>query len=159
MLFGMLKLERVNHRQYRTRDEARADLFDYLERFHNPRMRHGAPRQDRKLSALTQPSVAMGQNPTAAFARELLQEVNADEDGVPLVPRNLVDAVDLGRCSSMPIPSNRRRHQAGPPWREMGVFYSASLVGEKVAKLMTIHSSKRSVSSDRLRTICQSLAA
>ena len=101
----------------------------------------------------------MGQNPTAAFARELLQEVNADEDGVPLVPRNLVDAVDLGRCSSMPIPSNRRRHQAGPPWREMGVFYSASLVGEKVAKLMTIHSSKRSVSSDRLRTICQSLAA
>lgn len=109
MLFGMLKLERVNHRQYRTRDEARADLFDYLERFHNPRMRHGTPRQDRKLSALTQPSVAMGQNPTAAFARELLQEVNADEDGVPLVPRNLVDAVDLGRCSSMPTPSNRRR--------------------------------------------------
>lgn len=37
--FGMLKRERVHHHRYRTRDEARADLFDYLERFHNPRMR------------------------------------------------------------------------------------------------------------------------
>src|SRR5688572_13797032 len=37
--FGLLKRERVHHRQYRKRDEARAALFDYLERFHNPRMR------------------------------------------------------------------------------------------------------------------------
>mgnify|MGYP003466347595 CR=1 FL=1 len=58
--FGMLKRERVHHRQYRTRDEARADLFDYLERFHNPRMRRRVARQDRKFSALTQPSVEMG---------------------------------------------------------------------------------------------------
>ena len=58
--FGQLKWERVNHRQYRTRDEARADLFDYLERFHNPRMRRRVARQDRKFSALTQPSVEMG---------------------------------------------------------------------------------------------------
>ena len=58
--FGMLKRERVNHRQYRTRDEARADLFDYLERFHNPRMRRRVARQDRKFSALTQQSVEMG---------------------------------------------------------------------------------------------------
>jgi len=35
--FGMLKRERVNRRQYRTRAEARADVFDYIERFHNPR--------------------------------------------------------------------------------------------------------------------------
>ena len=58
--FGQLKRERVNHRQYRTRDEARADLFDYLERFHNPRMRRRVARQDRRFSALTQPSVEMG---------------------------------------------------------------------------------------------------
>ena len=58
--FGQLKRERVNHRQYRTRDEARADLFDYLERFHNPRMRRRVARQDQKFSALTQPSVEMG---------------------------------------------------------------------------------------------------
>ena len=34
--FGLLKRERVNRRQYRTRAEARADLFDYIERWHNP---------------------------------------------------------------------------------------------------------------------------
>lgn len=33
--FGQLKRERVVHQSYRTRDEARADLFDYIERFHN----------------------------------------------------------------------------------------------------------------------------
>jgi putative transposase len=35
--FGLLKRERVNQRQYRTRSETRADVFDYIERFHNPR--------------------------------------------------------------------------------------------------------------------------
>jgi putative transposase len=28
--FSSLKLERVSRRRYRTRDEARADLFDYI---------------------------------------------------------------------------------------------------------------------------------
>jgi putative transposase len=56
----MLKRERVAHRCYRTRDEARADLFDYIERFHNPRMRRRVAKQDQKLSALTQPSVETG---------------------------------------------------------------------------------------------------
>jgi putative transposase len=37
--FGMLKRERVNRRRYQTRTEARADVFDYIERFHNPRRR------------------------------------------------------------------------------------------------------------------------
>ena len=58
--FGMLKRERVNHRQYRTRDEARADVFDYLERFHNPRMRRRVARRDRKFAALTKPSTESG---------------------------------------------------------------------------------------------------
>jgi putative transposase len=58
--FGLLKRERVNHQQYRTRDEARADLFDYIERFHNPRMRRRVARQDQKFSALLKPSVEMG---------------------------------------------------------------------------------------------------
>jgi len=34
--FGVLKRERVYRTHYRTRDEARADVFDYLERFHKP---------------------------------------------------------------------------------------------------------------------------
>lgn len=47
--FGILKRERVHHRRYRTLDEARADIFDYIERFHNPRMRRRVATQDRKL--------------------------------------------------------------------------------------------------------------
>jgi putative transposase len=38
--FSSLKTERVNRCVYRTRDEARADVFDYIERFYNPRRRH-----------------------------------------------------------------------------------------------------------------------
>lgn len=33
--FSTLKRERVYRCTYRTRDEARADLFDYIERFYN----------------------------------------------------------------------------------------------------------------------------
>lgn len=58
--FGMLKRERAAHRLYRTRDEGRADLFDYIERFHNPRMRRRVAKQDQKFLALTQPSVETG---------------------------------------------------------------------------------------------------
>lgn len=38
--FSTLKTERCNRKIYRTRDEARADVFDYIERFYNPRRRH-----------------------------------------------------------------------------------------------------------------------
>lgn len=38
--FSRLKNERVYRRRYRTRDDARADIFDYIERFYNPRRRH-----------------------------------------------------------------------------------------------------------------------
>ena len=35
-----LKVERVDRKLYRTRDQARADVFDYIERFYNPRRGH-----------------------------------------------------------------------------------------------------------------------
>jgi putative transposase len=35
-----LKTEHVRKRVYRNRDQARADVFDYIERFYNPRRRH-----------------------------------------------------------------------------------------------------------------------
>ncbi|MCM0018741.1 MAG: integrase core domain-containing protein, partial [Tagaea sp.] len=38
--FSSLKVERVDRKVYRTRDKARADVFDYIERFYNPRRRH-----------------------------------------------------------------------------------------------------------------------
>jgi len=39
--FGILKRERVNRVRYRNRDEARADIFDYIECFYNRKRRHG----------------------------------------------------------------------------------------------------------------------
>ena len=39
--FATLKRERVKRRRYRTRDDARADIFDYIERFYNRERRHG----------------------------------------------------------------------------------------------------------------------
>ncbi len=39
--FGLLKRERVNRVRYRTREEARADVFDYIECFYNRKRRHG----------------------------------------------------------------------------------------------------------------------
>ena len=38
--FSSLKTERVDRRVYRSRAEAKADVFDYIERFFNPRRRH-----------------------------------------------------------------------------------------------------------------------
>lgn len=40
--FHSLKVERVHHRDYRTRAEARSDVFDYIERFYNQRRKHSA---------------------------------------------------------------------------------------------------------------------
>jgi len=39
--FGLLKRERVNRNYYRTRDDAKQDIFDYIECFYNRKRRHG----------------------------------------------------------------------------------------------------------------------
>ncbi|SKA29802.1 Integrase core domain-containing protein, partial [Enhydrobacter aerosaccus] len=38
--FSSLKTERTARKTYRTRNEARADVFDYIERFYNAARRH-----------------------------------------------------------------------------------------------------------------------
>ena len=38
--FSSLKTERTARKVYRTREQARADVFDYIERFHNSTRRH-----------------------------------------------------------------------------------------------------------------------
>ena len=55
--FGLLKRDRVNRRHYQTRAEARSDVFDYIERFHNPRKRR---QLDTKKVDLMKPSVETG---------------------------------------------------------------------------------------------------
>ncbi len=38
--FNLLKRERIRRRTYRTRDQARQDVFDYIEMFYNPKRKH-----------------------------------------------------------------------------------------------------------------------
>ncbi|MCP3041596.1 hypothetical protein K6X14_00290, partial [Xanthomonas euvesicatoria pv. allii] len=54
----MALLSGVGH--HATLDGARADVFDYIERRHNPRMRRRAAKQDQKVAALLQPCVISG---------------------------------------------------------------------------------------------------
>ena len=42
--FSSLKTERIARKVYRFREQARADVFDYIERFYNPRRRHSMNR-------------------------------------------------------------------------------------------------------------------
>ena len=38
--FNLLKRERIRRRTYKTRDDARRDVFDYIEMFYNPKRKH-----------------------------------------------------------------------------------------------------------------------
>lgn len=38
--FNLLKRERIRRKVYRSRDEARQDVFDYIELFYNPKRKH-----------------------------------------------------------------------------------------------------------------------
>ena len=58
--FGVLKRERVNRQHYQTRADARADIFDYIERCHNPRQRRRLDMPQQGQRRLTQPSVISG---------------------------------------------------------------------------------------------------
>lgn len=39
--FQLLKRERIRRKIYNSREEARQDVFDYIEMFYNPKRRHG----------------------------------------------------------------------------------------------------------------------
>ena len=39
--FQLLKRERIRRKTYATREQARADVFDYIEFFYNPKRKHG----------------------------------------------------------------------------------------------------------------------
>ena len=58
--FGMIKRERVHRRRYLTLAKARSDVFDYIERFHNPRMQRRIEIRDRAFTAFTQLSAKTG---------------------------------------------------------------------------------------------------
>lgn len=48
--FGLLKRERINRYHYRTRADARLDVFDYIERFYSRRRPHASAGRTSPLS-------------------------------------------------------------------------------------------------------------
>lgn len=55
--FSMLKQERVNRHRHQTLVEARTDVFDYIERVHNPHIRQRMYTEDQKYPlTFSQPS-------------------------------------------------------------------------------------------------------
>jgi putative transposase len=38
--FNLLKRDRIRRRTYKTREDARSDVFDYIEMFYNPKRKH-----------------------------------------------------------------------------------------------------------------------
>ena len=58
--FGALKGEWENRQHDQTRAEARADIFDDVERCQNPRQRQRLDMQQQAEQLLTQPSVITG---------------------------------------------------------------------------------------------------
>lgn len=58
--FGMIKRERIHRQRYLTLADARSDVFDYIERFHNPRMQRRINARDLAFTALTQLSAKTG---------------------------------------------------------------------------------------------------
>ena len=58
--FGLLKRDRINRKRYPTRDTARADVFNYIEMFHNPRMRRRVAKRDWQYAVFSEPSEKMG---------------------------------------------------------------------------------------------------
>lgn len=60
--FSLLKRERIRRKNYRTRDEARSDVFDYIEMFYNPKRKHAnngmlSPINFEKQQEMKMPSV------------------------------------------------------------------------------------------------------
>jgi len=55
--FGILKSERVNYRNYSTREAAKQDIIEWIEMFYNSKRRHSylgyvSPREFEKMQSL-----------------------------------------------------------------------------------------------------------
>lgn len=58
--FGLIKRDRINRKRYPTRETARADVFNYIEMFHNPRMRRRVAKRDWQCAVYSEPSEKTG---------------------------------------------------------------------------------------------------
>jgi putative transposase len=62
-LFSSLKTDRMSRKVYRTRDEAKTDAFDYVERFYNPYRRHSTIGYVTLLNSSREPQVGSSRIP------------------------------------------------------------------------------------------------
>jgi hypothetical protein len=65
--FSSMKTERIGRKTYRTRNHAKADVFDYIERFYNPTRRHStlgylSPMDFERHAHVAEPDVGSWQN-------------------------------------------------------------------------------------------------
>ena len=77
----MLKRERIHRHQYPTLSAAKADVFDYIERFHNPRMRRRVAKRDQQFPPPTTPSVNPGYNPSKFSETEIVSILKQGDAG------------------------------------------------------------------------------
>ena len=56
--FSSLKTERIARKTYRTRNQAKQDVFDYIEHFYNPTRRHSTLGYVSPINFEKQPQVA-----------------------------------------------------------------------------------------------------
>jgi len=89
--FNSLTNERVYCTRYATRDEAIADLFDYIEPFHNHSRRHST----------------LGGNSPARFLENWISAQHAQELAGHLVGRRIIEG------SSLHLPAIFRRRNRG----------------------------------------------
>lgn len=61
--FGMIKRGRIHRKRYVTRNDAGSDVFDYIERFRNPRMQRSFHVRDQAFTPLIQQIAKTGENP------------------------------------------------------------------------------------------------
>jgi putative transposase len=115
--FSSLKTERIERKTYRSRNEARADVFDYIERFYNATRRHStigylSPVEFERKVGLAYPGVQQTGSSSVAASKsgQLRLELNplhpADhklsrsDDGLAVTAVTLDELVAANGCSA-----------------------------------------------------------
>jgi putative transposase len=108
--FNLLKRERIRRKVYRTRAEARQDVFDYIEMFYNPTRKHAR-------NGCCHPSSSNDSTKRKPRASRKLGAIQRSVQRVPrqmtVLPRSGVSRVRCWRGSQINV---RRRRNEGTRW-------------------------------------------
>jgi transposase InsO family protein len=109
-IFSLLKIKRTTRKMYRTRDDAKADVFDYIERFYNPKRRHStigylSPMEFERQAGLTQAGV----NRTGCSSRRTCASEGSQPRAARVVQSNLNLETLPARLGAGPFSGGRYR--------------------------------------------------